>query len=293
MMPDYHILYRGPLSSCNYGCTYCPFAKRDETYAQLEGDRQSLERFVSWIELQDRSLSILFTPWGEALVRTWYQQAITRLSWMPHVRRVAIQTNLASRLAWLEDCQPERIGLWSTFHPTETSIERFGNQVLKVLQSGTRISVGCVGLKEHFDLIEQLREAIPREVYVWINAYKREANYYSPADVERLIAVDPHFVTNNTRHESFGEACFAGETSFTVDGEGDIRRCHFVGDVIGSIEDADWENCLHARRCPNTNCGCHIGYVHLKRLQLYPLYQEGLAERIPADWSPSRKARST
>jgi DNA-binding CsgD family transcriptional regulator len=25
------ILYRGPLASCNYGCEYCPFAKRKDT----------------------------------------------------------------------------------------------------------------------------------------------------------------------------------------------------------------------------------------------------------------------
>ncbi|MEN8446791.1 MAG: radical SAM protein, partial [Cyanobacteria bacterium J06555_13] len=25
------ILYRGPLLSCNYGCEYCPFAKRQQT----------------------------------------------------------------------------------------------------------------------------------------------------------------------------------------------------------------------------------------------------------------------
>ena len=30
------ILYRGPLSSCNYGCEYCPFAKREESRAELE-----------------------------------------------------------------------------------------------------------------------------------------------------------------------------------------------------------------------------------------------------------------
>ena len=38
------ILYRGPLSSCNYACDYCPFAKRKESYAQLEVDRRALER---------------------------------------------------------------------------------------------------------------------------------------------------------------------------------------------------------------------------------------------------------
>ena len=43
------ILYRGPLSSCNYACGYCPFAKRRETAAELARDRTALERFVAWV----------------------------------------------------------------------------------------------------------------------------------------------------------------------------------------------------------------------------------------------------
>ena len=39
----YMVLYRGPLSSCNYGCVYCPFAKKNEAYAELAGDRAALE----------------------------------------------------------------------------------------------------------------------------------------------------------------------------------------------------------------------------------------------------------
>ncbi len=75
------ILYRGPLSSCNYGCEYCPFAKLAETAAEHEGDRRALERFLSWVEdrMSDQ-ISILFTPWGEALIRRRYQQALVRLT---------------------------------------------------------------------------------------------------------------------------------------------------------------------------------------------------------------------
>lgn len=63
------ILYRGPLSSCNYGCEYCPFAKRSETAAQLAVDRQALERFINWVaERHDDQSGVLFTPWGEALI---------------------------------------------------------------------------------------------------------------------------------------------------------------------------------------------------------------------------------
>ncbi len=43
------ILYRGPLSSCNYGCDYCPFAKHHETATELARDRRALERFTDWV----------------------------------------------------------------------------------------------------------------------------------------------------------------------------------------------------------------------------------------------------
>ena len=44
------ILYRGPLSSCNYACAYCPFAKRTETAAELAHDRDlpGAVRRVGW-----------------------------------------------------------------------------------------------------------------------------------------------------------------------------------------------------------------------------------------------------
>ena len=42
------ILWRGPLASCNYGCAYCPFAKKVDSRAELARDRRALERFVDW-----------------------------------------------------------------------------------------------------------------------------------------------------------------------------------------------------------------------------------------------------
>ena len=46
------ILYRGPLSSCNYACGYCPFAKRRETREELAADARALGRFVDWVGRQ-------------------------------------------------------------------------------------------------------------------------------------------------------------------------------------------------------------------------------------------------
>jgi len=95
MMETWNILYRGSLSSCNYACTYCPFAKTANTREELLADERQLERFVAWVGTQsDRRMGILFTPWGEALLHRYYRRAMLALAAMPHVYRVAIQTNL-------------------------------------------------------------------------------------------------------------------------------------------------------------------------------------------------------
>src|SRR5215472_10407250 len=97
------ILYRGPLSSCNYGCAYCPFAKHIETAAELAEDRRALDRFVGWTAGRTGdSLGVLFTPWGEALIRRWYQGALIRLTNLPNVHKAAIQTNLSCKLDWVD-----------------------------------------------------------------------------------------------------------------------------------------------------------------------------------------------
>src|SRR5262245_43327614 len=104
---DLAILYRGDLESCNYACAYCPFAKRRDTRAALAADARALDRFVDWIARRhDLRFGILFTPWGEALIRRFYRDAFVRLSRMPHVARVVAQTNLSYPLGWLADAEP-------------------------------------------------------------------------------------------------------------------------------------------------------------------------------------------
>lgn len=282
---DLTILYRGPLSSCNYGCGYCPFAKREESHAELEGDRRALERFGQWVAGETGvRIGVLFTPWGEALIRTWYQKTIARLSHSPNVRRVAIQTNLSCRLDWLSDCDLSCLALWTTYHPGETTRLAFMERCEELLDGGVRFSAGVVGLREHLGEIEALREALPPSVYVWVNAYKDRPDYYSDDEVARIEAVDPYFRTNLSSHPSQGHACRTGQEAISVDGEGTIRRCHFVREPIGNIYDPQWREALCRRPCPNETCGCHIGYVHLPELRQYERYGEGLLERIPDAW---------
>lgn len=277
------ILYRGPLSSCNYGCEYCPFAKHDESREQHEVDRRALERFIDWVEARrsDR-ISVLFTPWGEALIHPRYQQALVRLSQLPHVDRAVIQTNLSGRLEWVDDCDRRKLALWATYHPTEISRERFLARCLDLDRRGVRFSVGVVGLKQHLDEIAALRRELPAHLYLWVNAYKRSLEYYSQDDETFLSSIDPLFPINNQRHPSLGLPCRAGHSVISVDGDGVIRRCHFIREPLGNLYEDDLDALLYERACANETCGCHIGYVHLKPLNLYQTFDGGVLERIPA-----------
>ncbi len=278
----YKILYRGALSSCNYGCTYCPFAKYKESRASLAHDKAALERFVDWVREQsgDR-IGILFTPWGEALIRRWYREAIIDLSLMAHVDKVAIQTNLSCSLDWQAHCNKQRVALWTTFHPTQMGRARFLAQCHELDRQRIRYSVGIVGLKEYKEEIASLRRELEPQIYLWINAYKEIPNYYTQADLDYFKSIDPLFGYNLTQHKSKGQRCRAGETVVAIDGDGNIRRCHFIKKPIGKIYTGDIKAVLKPRLCPNQYCDCHIGYVHLNDLGLDDIFGEGVLERIP------------
>jgi MoaA/NifB/PqqE/SkfB family radical SAM enzyme len=277
------ILYRGPLSSCNYACAYCPFAKHAESTAELAVDRRALERYVDWVAGHpEHQIAVLFTPWGEALIRRWYQDALIRLTRLEHVARAAIQTNLSCPLGWVEDCDKDRLALWATFHPTEVERGRFLAKCRELDRRGVRFSVGAVGLKEHAAEIEALRRELPGHIYLWVNAYKDRPEYYEEDDLRRFESLDPLFRVNTVRHASLGKSCRAGRSVISVDGEGTIRRCHFIKTPLGNLYEPGWEKVLVERPCTNATCGCHIGYVHLDELRLYDVFGDGVLERIPA-----------
>ncbi len=274
------LLYRGPLASCNYACPYCPFAKRREGAAEHAADARALSRFVEWVgKRQDQRLSLFFTPWGEAPIHRRYQDALVRLSAMAHVDKVAIQTNLSCALGWVERCDRRKLGLWCTYHPGQVGRDRFLARCHALDRLAVPYSVGVVGMREHLAEIEGLRRALRPEVYLWVNAFKRAPEYYTAEDVARLTAVDPLFPLNNTRHPSLGRACRTGHTVIAVDGEGTLRRCHFVKEPLGNLYRDDLPAILRPSPCPNETCACHIGYVHLEHLGLAERFGDGLLER--------------
>lgn len=274
------VLYRGPLASCDYDCPYCPFAKRRDSTAQLRADRAALERFSQWAASSDDQLSLLFTPWGEGLVRSWYRRTLAELSRLPHIRRVAIQTNLSCRTDWLAEAAPDTLALWCTYHPGQTPYDRFLAKCHDLAERGIRFSVGVVGLPEHLNAARRLRADLPAHVYLWINA--AEGHSYQDDEADEWTALDPLFPYSRHPHTSAGLPCRTGESVISVDGDGTVRRCHFVPAELGNLYDGSYRTALRPRPCPLTVCDCHIGYVHLETLPLYDTFAGGVLERIPA-----------
>ncbi len=276
------VLYRGDLSSCNYACSYCPFAKRTETAAQQQRDRESLARFRAWLaEQTEHRWKLLITPWGEALTRPWYRRTIAQLTHWPHLDTVAIQTNLSCGLAWIEECEASKLAFWATYHPSQTTRAKFLAKVVRLHARGIRLSVGMVGLAGDLAEMRRMRAALPAEIYLWINPQTPRPRPYTAEELAGLEEIDPLFSLTSRRQPSLGKMCQAGEVSFTVDGAGQMRRCHFVEQVIGNIHDPDWAQALQPRACPRRFCDCFLGKAQLQAEALAPHFGASLLERIP------------
>ncbi|MFM2089218.1 MAG: hypothetical protein RLZZ237_4087 [Pseudomonadota bacterium] len=276
------LLYRGTLASCNYACGYCPFAKKQDSRAALARDAREVARFTDWVASQQRPISVLFTPWGEALVRRHYRTAMASLAALPQVRQVALQTNLSGPLNWLADLPGlEKIGLWCTYHPGQTTLARFLARCARLDALTVRYSVGVVAMHEHYDAIRALRAALPAHIYLWLNAYDRRGpGYYSVEDLAWLDAIDPWFALNRRPVPSRGKACLAGELSLSVDGNGELARCHFIPERLGNLYTDELADMLQERSCPRFKCDCYIGYAQRKDLPVQRVFGTGVLARI-------------
>ncbi|MGW3660247.1 STM4012 family radical SAM protein [Streptomyces sp. NPDC005151] len=161
-------------------------------------------------------------------------------------------------------------------------------------QTDGMIGLGCGArsytsrLHYSFDYAVEMREVraiidgytATKEVYLWVNA--AEGQSYTDEEADRWTALDPLFPYSRHPHRSAGMPCRTGESVISVDGDGTVRRCHFVPAELGNLYDGSYRRALGPRACPVAVCDCHIGYVHLETLPLYDVFAGGVLERIPA-----------
>ncbi len=237
---------------------------------------QGLERFVSWLQNNRKQrYRLLFTPWGEALIHHHYQQALITLSQDENVATVAIQTNLRGSLEWLAQANQQKLALWVSYHPFQTKLTHFLAKIERLQQLGIQFSVGMVALPEQYPSMNELRNALPRSIPLWLNAAKEQGIVYDEADRDRLQQIDPSFALNLCDYPTFGKVCRAGQTAITVDHLGTVRRCHFIAEPLGCIYTQPLSQLLAKtpQPCPHQHCECYLGHIQFAR-EDYQRWQE-------------------
>jgi MoaA/NifB/PqqE/SkfB family radical SAM enzyme len=298
------VLFRTRLEWCNYSCSYCPWnsTRRSVSAEEFERDEQRLRRVLDRIAELPDPVEFFITPKAEYLVLPYWRDAVARLLALPQVRRVTVQTNLSFDLAaFLDRVDAAKLALWTTYHPGETPPAEWDALHRKwrlLRERGVRFSVGVVGVREHLEAMRRLRAALPPSVYLWVNAYQRELHYYSEPELGLIRGVDPYFDLNNQNYPSRGRPCTAGQRAVYLDDEGDLRRCFFVGAVLGNLFRDGWRTDAEARPCPRDGCHCYVGHMHIVELNFRAVYGDDLAVRIPRGWgdekgSPQRALRQT
>lgn len=285
MIPDSvaHIYYRGFLKSCNYSCSYCPFAKRPVNQKELEKDEIALDRFISWVKVQKNSLSIMFVPYGEALQHSYYIKAFASLSKMANVRAISCQTNLSLNpekfIAQLseENADLDKINLWATFHDEMVSTERFAEKV-HYLSRHINLCVGVVGTPQIINRLTELKNSLPKSVYLWVNAMEGLNRKYTEEELRIIKPVDPLFQHELDNPKAEINNCYAGQESIFVTAEGDTFACNRSKINLGNIYA---EEKLNKPSCKIRSCDCFLAYTHRKDMKNLSLFGNGRFIRTP------------
>ena len=69
-----------------------------------------------------------------------------------------------------------------------------------------------------------------------------------------------------------------------ADDEGVLRRCFFVGGVIGNLFRDGWMTLDAPDCCPVLTCHCYVGHLHVVELDFRSVYGKHLAARIPREY---------
>jgi MoaA/NifB/PqqE/SkfB family radical SAM enzyme len=284
------VLFRTRLEWCNYTCSYCPWnsSLRRVEGEEFRADEARLKRILGRVAELPDPVEFFITPKAEYLVLPYWRAAVAKLLTLPQVKRVTVQTNLSFDVpAFLDAVDASKLALWTTCHPSEVDekgLETLHENWALLRRRGVPFSVGIVGTHANLPHMHRLREGLDREVYLWVNPYQREPDYYTPEQLAEIRSVDPYFDLNNQYYPSRGQPCTAGQRAVYLDDEGDLRRCFFVGEVIGNLFRDGWRRLDTARTCPRDTCHCYVGHMHIVALNFRSVYGDFLAARIPREW---------
>jgi len=281
-----NIYYRGLLSSCNYSCSYCCFARKKPGKTELIKDEESLKKFCDFIDNTEfkNKVSIFFTPYGEGLIHDYYVEAVGRLAANPKCKYISCQTNLSfDAFKFLEKLKAlkadlSKVKLWASFHPEMVSVDEFVYKV-KQLKTCIDLCAGIVAIPGDLGYVFELRRKLPKDVYLWINAKEREETRYTKSEVISLMEVDPLFCNELQRHRVRDSCCSAGVSSVFIRANGDVFPCHLNKNRLLNIYKE--QNPVESFKCDRKFCDCYLSYSNRIDLDVGKYFGEYTYIRLP------------
>lgn len=266
-MDRLEILYRGSLRSCNYHCSYCPFSKHRRSEQELRKDREQWEYFVQTMGKRTKGLqmcTLMVVPYGEALIHPWYWEGLAYVSTLSEIQAAGAQTNLSFgaeeslKVFRQSGGHMEKLRLWGTFHPEMVSVDEFVKKCRQLRDAGVNLCAGAVGVPAHLRLLKELREKLPKEIYLWINRMDGLRRSYTPEEAEAFTKIDPYFQRELSILPADSGQC---QNRLFVEGNGKLRICN-----ISRTLDLEWEQYLAGSKnvcsttCRQKSCSCYLAY---------------------------------
>lgn len=306
-----HIYYRGHLKSCNYHCEYCPFSKRKATERELKKDKEILKQFIDNIfSGQIVPTSVLFTPYGEALIHSYYWEEMARLTSLEHMWAVGAQTNLSFSIEKMLELFEKaggnilKLRLWCTYHPSMTGMDKFLEQCERLDKKGIKFCIGTVGVPENIELITELRRKLPQKIYFWINRMDNLKRTYTEEEKRVFMKIDPYFSLELQEPKAEKTYCMGGEESVLIDEKGNLYPCHICRNKIGNLYeenrktekikkekiDIEEQDMNRNSICNNRKCNCFLAYANRTDIEKLKLFDVHPSFRIPIldDWKDEK-----
>ncbi|MDE7313698.1 MAG: STM4011 family radical SAM protein [Eubacterium sp.] len=276
-------LYRGSLKSCNYRCSYCPFSKHGAARNELAKDREQWFSFVDQYIERAQELEIcgvMVTPYGEALVHPWYWEGLARISALSWTQAAGAQTNLSFSLEKSLELfvknngKINKLRLWATFHPEMTTVTEFANTCSQLMQAGVTLCAGAVGVPKHAGLLRQLRMALPKDIYLWVNRMDGLGRVYTKEEIRLFCEIDPYFYRELQPHPADAAQC---RGRLFAEGDGRVRLCN-----LSPAKKAEpFSPKALPLPCRRKRCSCYLAYGGRSRLVNQMLFGSFPLFRIP------------
>jgi organic radical activating enzyme len=247
---------------CNYSCSYCSDFHRDGSYRWPE-DWTPYLNFINDLKQRNRYLYIEVLG-GEPTVWPAFQDFVDTIS--DDNVFVEFSTNASRTLRYWEQFRTHRAFVFLSWHYEQTDDDHF-YRVAEIMQHKASVSIPLMVVPDNYDravaLYERLRglnvEITPKFTRTSIHGH----DYFEYTDTQRAwiqnnyynkmrdfglnwtVPRNLHFdgeqrkfmtVLDQGLHRFEGYTCTAGIKRFSVDPNGDIKRCtKRVGGVIGNL----------------------------------------------------------